>query len=150
MKLKLNWGWSIFIAIGMFMSFILYFVIKVQTNSSYDNELVIEDYYKQEIGFQQEINKQQNAQNLQEKVQINTTPKGIEVVFPKVFEATKIKGKMSLYRPSNLKLDFEKSFSLSTSNLLIPTSELVSGRWDITLDWTYEGKSYLNKQTIYL
>jgi hypothetical protein len=44
--MKINWGTGIAIAIALFMAFILYFVIKVQSNSKYDNELVVEEYYK--------------------------------------------------------------------------------------------------------
>ena len=66
--MKINWGTGIVIAFGLFMTFILYFVFKVQSDSKYDNELVVEEYYKQEIGFQKEIDKKQNAQNLAEKV----------------------------------------------------------------------------------
>jgi hypothetical protein len=36
--MKINWGTGIAIAIALFMAFILYFVIKVQSNSKYDNE----------------------------------------------------------------------------------------------------------------
>ncbi len=148
--MKINWGWSITLAIVSFMGFILFFVIRVQTDSTYDNELVAEDYYKQEIEFQESIDKKQNAANLTEKLKISTNPEGIIIEFPKDLDVSKIKGKMSLYRPSNQKLDFEKTISLSTSHLLIPKSDLVSGRWDISIDWTYENKSYLNQQTIYI
>ena len=46
-------------------------------------------------------------------------------------------------------LDFEIPISLSSSNLLIPNSNLVGGLWDISIDWTYENSKYLNKETIY-
>jgi hypothetical protein len=55
---------------------------------------------------------------------------------------------VSLYRPSNKKLDFEVPISLSSPHLLIPKSNLVGGRWDISIDWSYEGKEFLSKETI--
>lgn len=148
--MKINWGWSLAIAMGLFMIFILSYVFKVQSDSTYDHEMVVEDYYKQEIGFQKEIDKKQNAENLAEKVKISVTEQGIEIQFPSSFTPENIKGKISLYRPSSQKLDFDKSISISTSNLLIPKSELAGGRWDISINWTYEGIEYLNKETIYL
>jgi hypothetical protein len=46
------------------MAFILYFVInKVQSNSKYDNELVVEEYYKHDAKFGDEI-RVQNAHDL--------------------------------------------------------------------------------------
>ena len=44
MQIKINWGTAIILAFGLFMTFILYFVFKVQSNSKYDNELVVDEY----------------------------------------------------------------------------------------------------------
>ena len=46
--MKFNWGTAVIIGFGSFMTFILFFVFLVQSNSKYDNELVANDYYKQE------------------------------------------------------------------------------------------------------
>lgn len=147
--MKINWGTGIVIAFGLFMTFILFFVFKVQSDSKYDNELVVEEYYKQELKFENQMEKEQNASNMTEKIIINTSSEGINITFPSDLDLTLIKGKVSLYRPSNKKLDFEVPISLTGSHLLIPKTTLVDGRWDISIDWTYDGKEFLNKQTIY-
>nr|WP_294776331.1 FixH family protein [uncultured Flavobacterium sp.] len=147
--MKINWGKGIVIAFALFMSFILYFVFKVQSDSKYDNEMVTEQYYKKEKLVQSNIESIQNANNLKVNVAINKTAEGITVQFPAEFDAAKIKGKVSLYRPSNQKLDFEIPISLSASDLLIPKNNLVGGLWGITIAWEYEGKTYLNKEEIY-
>jgi len=147
--MKMNWGKGIVIAIALFMGFILYFVFKVQSDSQYENEMVTEDYYRKEKLVQSNIESMQNANNLSEKVAINKTAEGIAVNFPAELDAAKIKGKVSLYRPSNQKLDFEIPISLSASDLLIPKNNLVGGLWGITVAWEYEGKTYLNKEEIY-
>jgi hypothetical protein len=146
--MKINWGTGIVIAFALFMSFILFFVFKVQSDSKYDNELVVEKYYLKEQTFEKQMEKEQNAHDMAVAVKISTTENGIMVEFPKEFDTTKINGKVSLYRPSNKKLDFEVPISLSNSYLLIPKSNLVGGRWDISVDWSYEGKDYLSKETI--
>lgn len=148
--MKINWGTSIVIAFALFMSFILYFVIKVQTNSKYDNELVVEEYYKHDAHFGDEMVRIQNAHDLVQKPTITTIPEGIKIVFPDTFIPKQIKGKVSLYRPSNKKLDFEIAISLSNPSLLIPKSNLVGGRWDINMEWEYEGKKYLTKEVVYI
>ena len=147
--MKINWGTAIVIAFGLFMTFILYFVFKVQSDSKYDNELVTEDYYKKEQQVQGDIEKQQSANKLEHKVVVKKSEEGLTIVFPSEFDYKNIKGKVSLYRPSSQKLDFEIPISLSSSNLLIPNSNLVGGLWDISIDWTYENSKYLNKETIY-
>lgn len=146
---KINWGTAIVIAFALFISFILFFVFRVQSDSKYDNELVNEEYYKEEATVQKDINSEQNANALSQKLVIENTTEGITVRFPKDLDLHKIKGAVSLYRPSNKKLDFAIPISLSDSDLLIPKKNLVGGLWDITVQWTYEGKSYLNKKELY-
>ncbi|WP_396164414.1 FixH family protein [Flavobacterium sp.] len=145
--MKFNWGTGIVIAFAVFMLFILSFVFKVQSNDKYDNELVVEDYYKKEVTVQSDIEKQLNANALQEKVVIQNTANGIKILFPTSFDYKKINGKVSFYRPSSQKLDFEIKLSLSSSYLLIPKSNLATGLWDISINWNYEGIEYINKQT---
>lgn len=148
--MKINWGTGIVIAFGLFMTFILYFVFRVQSDSKYDNDLVVEEYYKKDAHFGDEMAKVQNAQDLVQKPTVSIIGQDISIVFPEFFIAKNIKGKVSLYRPSNKKLDFEVPISLSNSTLLIPKKSLVGGRWDINMEWEYSGKTYLTKETIYI
>ncbi|WGK93921.1 MULTISPECIES: FixH family protein [Flavobacterium] len=148
--MKINWGTGIVIAFGLFMAFILYFVVEVQSNSKYDNDLVVEEYYKHDAQFGKEMERIQNAQDLPEKPKVELTTQGAQITFPVTFVPTKIKGKVSLYRPSNKKMDFEVPISISEPTLLVPKKSLVGGRWDINMEWQYEGKSYLSKETIYI
>lgn len=150
MSIKINWGTAIVIAFVLFMSFILFFVFRVQSDSKYDNELVTEEYYKKEATVQKDIEYVNNANALSEKVKISNASEGITVSFPKDLDAKNINGKVSLYRPSNQKLDFVIPITLSNSDLLIPKKNLVGGLWDITVEWNYEGKTYLNKEEVYI
>ena len=146
--MKVNWSTGIVMAFALFITFILYFVLKVQGDVKYDHEMVTEEYYKKEIGFQTQLDKQQNAIDLAEKLIIKNTNEGLVIQFPKSFDYKKIQGNVSLYRPSNQQLDFDMQISLSTSNLLVPKTKLAGGRWDISIDWNYNGKAFLNKETV--
>ena len=149
--MKINWGVGIVIAFGLFITFILYFVVMVQSDSKYDNDLVVEEYYKHDAKFGDEMARIQNAEDLAQKPTINVVSNGVEIVFPKIFVPKNIKGKVSLYRPSNKKLDFQIPISLSdATTLLIPIKSLVGGRWGVNMEWQYDGKSYLTKETIYI
>jgi len=148
--MKINWGTGIVIAFALFMSFILYFVFEVQSNSKYDNDLVVEEYYKHDSHFQEEMARIQNAHDLQEKPSIVYSEKGVKVTFPPTFESDKIKGNILLYRPSNKKFDFNTQIILTNSALLIPKDKLVKGRWDVNMEWQYNGIKYLTKEVIYV
>ncbi|MBT8326027.1 MAG: FixH family protein [Winogradskyella sp.] len=146
--MKVNWGTSIVIAIVAFIGFILFFVIKMSTNSKYDHDLVTEDYYQQELLYQTDIDKETNSRNLKEDVRITQLSEGIDITFPKNLDISLIKGKVFLYRPSNKQLDFEIPISLSNHNLLIPDNRLLDGRWNIKIDWSYKENNYLFKKEL--
>lgn len=148
--MKLNWGTYIVIAFALFMTFILYFVIKVQGNSKYDNELVVEEYYKHDARFGQEMEKRQNAESLAEKPVITLESEGVLIAFPNSMQPEKISGKVSFYRPSAKKLDFAISLKLSGQSMLIPKEDFAGGQWGTTIEWQYEGKEYVIKKDIYI
>jgi hypothetical protein len=148
--MKINWGTGIVIAFALFITFILYFIIKVQVDSKYDNELVVEEYYKHDAKFGDELLRAQNANDLAQKPVITTTSEGVSIVFPEVFISKDIKGKVSFYRPSNKKFDFDVPISLSGLSMTVPAKRLIGGRWDINMEWQYEGKQYLSKEIIYI
>jgi len=149
--MKINWGTGIVIAFGLFMTFILYFVFEVQSNSKYDNDLVVEEYYKHDTHFQEEMARIQNAHDLQHKPSIKYTENnGVYVTFPAGFESEKVKGNILLYRPSNKKFDFNTQITLTNSSIVIPQKKLIKGRWDVNMEWQYEGKKYLTKEVIYV
>lgn len=140
--MKFNFGTGIAIAIGAFMVFILQYVIRVQMDARYDNQLVTEDYYQQEQEVDGKRDREIAALKLNEKVIIKNNEGGIEIKFPKDLNFQNISGKIFLYRPSNQDLDFDIPISLSSSNLLIPNTNLVDGRWDIAVEWEYNNMPY--------
>ena len=146
--MKINWGTGIVIAFVAFIAFIMYFVINMNLNKKYVHDLVTEDYYQEELLHQNEIDKVDNAKDLKENVSWKKTDDGILISFPKDLDYRNITGKVFLYRPSNKTLDSEISISLSNSDMLIPKTRLLDGRWNIKIDWKYDGKSYLFKESI--
>ncbi|GAW88802.1 cytochrome Cbb3 oxidase maturation protein CcoH [Flavobacterium psychrophilum] len=91
--MKINWGTGIVIAFALFISFILYFVFKVQSNAKYDNELVVEEYYKHDAKFGDEMIRAENAQDLKLKPIITVAAEAISIVFPNTFIPKKLKEK---------------------------------------------------------
>lgn len=146
--MKLNWGTGIFLGIAVFMSFILYFVVNLQVNPKYDHELVSETYYKDEALVDQNRIATEKANALKQNLKFEKNENGIVIQFPTDFDYKLIRGKISLYRPSNQKLDFSKSITLSNSSMLIPKQELVGGLWEITVNWNYNTNTYRTKETI--
>ncbi len=146
--MKFNWGTGIVIAFALFMTFILYFVTKVQTDSKYDNDMVIDEYYKKDAVYNEQMIKMQNAKSLDSLPVIKNSSSEILIIFPDSYN--NFNGKVSFYRPSDKKLDFEAQVSSSGSSLLIPKNKLAGGRWDIVIEWNMSQRDYFYKKEMYL
>lgn len=146
--MKINWGTGLVIAMIGFISFILFFVITMFTDKDLEHELVVEEYYKQEIGFQEVLDAEKNALELSEQVTVEKTGEGVYILFPKDKVAAGIAGTVSFYRPSKKQLDFTLPIVLAEGSMLIPHQILVAGRWDVQVAWTYQGKRYIHKEKL--
>lgn len=148
--MKFNWGTGIVVGLVLFIAFIMYFVVQMAGSDRADHELVTEDYYKQELAFQNEIDAENRAKEMPKQIEITRKEAGIDIVFPTNIDPTKIKGKVFLYRPSNERLDFNLPIVLSNSRLLIPKKSLLDGRWNMKVTWSYNQKEYLVRKSFNL
>ncbi|WP_299526775.1 FixH family protein [uncultured Lutibacter sp.] len=149
MKFKISWPAGIVIALASFMIFILSFLYKAVFMPEYGHNLVSEDYYKDELNYQQEIDKLNNAAELKQNIIWKKVDLGLLISFPSEFEASKIKGTIAFQRLSNDKIDFLLPIELVTNDLLIPNEKLVEGRWNVKIEWTVNNNNtYLFKEKI--
>lgn len=144
--MKINWGTGLVIGMALFVSFILYFVIRISTEEKFNHDLVTEQYYEKELVFQQEIDAEKNFSTLKGKVKTHKSEEGIKLFFPEEMDARKIAGTVFMYRPSNKKLDYELRLDVKNQEFLIPADQLLSGRWDLKVAWEYDGTPYLLKE----
>lgn len=147
--MKINWGTGIVIAIVLFMSFILYFVITMTTNPKYEFDLVVEDYYKKEIGFQDELDARNNAARLAYKIEVTHDDSGVQLNIPEEISSQMSDGKVFFYRLNQKELDFELPIDLTQNQMQIPAEMLKNGRWDITISWEMNGKKYISLESIH-
>jgi hypothetical protein len=150
MSFKFHWGHGIMLFLGIFIVFIMSFVYKTLFVSDYDHVLVSEEYYKDEIGYQKEIDKMNNAAQLKENVKLVSTIQGIEVVFPNFLDPKKISGFVDLQRSNDIKLDLNKEIKLDSLTLLIPANQLKKGVYTVKVVWEYDKIPYqLNEKFTY-
>lgn len=147
MKIRINWGTGIVIAMLSFMVFILSFVYKSIAIDKYQHELVSEDYYGEELHYQEEIDKLNTAKSLEQDIKLSNTNEGVMIYFPEVFEEDSISGQISFQRMSNQKLDFSEEINLTSHSQLISVDKLVSGKWIVKIDWKAGQKEFLFKDS---
>ena len=148
MKLKISWPTGIIIAITAFVIFILSFVYKVTFMPEYDHHLVSEEYYKDELNYQKEINEENKGVALKENVKISKDSLGLTITFPSEFKPSEISGLISFIRLSNEKIDFSVPIKLTSNNYLIKDEKLVEGRWDVKIEWNVNDVDYLYKEKL--
>ena len=146
MKKKISWGTGIFISYSVFM------VLTILTAVYFMNQdvnLVTDDYYQQEIKYQDQIDKIQRTNSLPEKPVIDFDGSGVSLSFPKSLIKKNVIGKIHFYRPSNPKLDFDIPLSLnSDGSQFVSTKRLASGFWRLKLYWSMGGNEYYNEKEV--
>ena len=150
--MKFNWGTGIVVAMLLFMGFILSFVWKATFNPKYDHTMVSEEYYQEDVNYQQEKDSRSRANAMQEQVEVAVTDTGLQIVFPETIDATKVKGNLQLLRYANKALDISKPLVLKQNQLHLDKvqDKLAQGKYYLSLDWTYDGENYLIKKEIFI
>tara|TARA_R110001583_G_scaffold17310_11_gene70193 strand:- start:2435 stop:2887 length:453 start_codon:yes stop_codon:yes gene_type:complete len=148
MKLKISWPTAIVLSIVAFMVFILSFVYKVTFLPEYDHHLVSEEYYRDELNYQKEIDEENKGIALAENILINKVSEGLLISFPKEFSPEEITGTISFKRLANSKIDFNIPIQLKTNDFLIKNENLITGRWDLKIEWIVKENTYLFKEKL--
>ena len=133
----MNWGKGIFIFYSLFMIAILsvvYFAFTQEVN------LVSDDYYKQEIEYEDQIERIKNTESLIEKPKVVLKNTYIELSFPKGLNP---KGALLLFRPSDGTQDRRIAIALGANGTQqMDFSTQSAGKWIAKLSWEEDGKEY--------
>ncbi|MDP2088657.1 MAG: FixH family protein [Flavobacteriaceae bacterium] len=148
MKIKINWGWGIVIALAAFMIFIGSIVFQLIFNKKYDHQLVSENYYKDELLYQLEVNKIENAAQLAENVIVKNKDGKMDIIFPENMNFSEISGMIYFQNVMDEKFDFEHKIELKNNIFEVDSTQLKKGTWHIKVDWKYHDVSYLLKEKI--
>lgn len=144
--MKFNWGTGIAI---FFSIFVLSLVYQVYRSTQYDHSLVSDQYYADDIAYQEHYNKLVNSQKLDKDLEINksTTNSEVELHFPEAFD--QVNGQVYFFCPSDKSSDFKLAIETGDSNIQrISTEGLRPGLWRIKVNWEAAGKAYYKETTI--
>jgi hypothetical protein len=137
----MNWGKGIVIVMG---SFILFIGVLVSILIGQKVDLVSEEYYQNEIAYQNEIDAIQSATHF-DSLKVMQKEQQLVFQFAKNIESDSVI--LKLWRPNDKKLD--QSFSISgTEIFMIPINELQQGNYDIRCEYWMAGKNYLQKSKV--
>ncbi|MEZ4909746.1 MAG: FixH family protein [Saprospiraceae bacterium] len=145
--MKFNWPVALVLFFVLFIGTLVFILIK---SRQYDHSLVIDDYYNQDIHYQEHYDKVKNMTNLTENVKIShdNANHELSIIFP---SGNDKHGDIILYNPLSKHLDKKYSFDIQGDSIYkIPTDNLKTGRWKIKLDWKQNSQNYYFEEEIVL
>ena len=141
----MNWGNRIVLVFVLFAAFILYMVVQA-FNQNYD--LVAEDYYAQEINYQQKLDQKTNLEKLEKRVSVSMEKQSVVLSFPSDQKPT---GEIYFYHPSQKLFDQKIAISMDSQNRqFVDRSDLIAGNYRVNITWKSDGKEYFQQEKIYL
>ena|SRR5688572_25758412 len=143
----MNWGKWIIVSFVLFAAFIATLVTVCVRQ---DVSLVSKDYYKEELAYQDQIGRIQNAALLAKKPTIKIINKNtLQVAFD---QFNKIgKGELQLFRPSNAAMD--KKFHVNASNTttqIFSIKDMDKGMYRARMVWTMGEKEFFVEEVIFI
>lgn len=144
--MKWNWGWGIAAVYTLFVAGMLGMVIK---STQYDNSLVADDYYAQDIAYQKHYDKVANSLSLETDLVIALDEGMVTLHFPR--DLGPVSGQIHFFCPSDSKQDFLMPVHPSREYVQrVPVAAMKKGLWKVKVDWEAAGKPYFKEETLYL
>jgi hypothetical protein len=144
--MKLSWGYKILFGYLLFVAGIVFLVVKA-SNEKFD--LVTNDYYDEELKYQQVIDQASNASALSAPVSVEKTPEELKIIFPDEMKGQKKVIDFYLYFPADVKKDFRKTIDLNENILIQALPAGTKGLYELKLTWTASGVKYYHEQKIF-
>ncbi|NNG27607.1 MAG: nitrogen fixation protein FixH [Ignavibacteriaceae bacterium] len=148
MKLQISWGTGIVIAFAIFMGVTVSTAVYLMNQ---DVNLVADDYYDQEIKYQQQIDRINRTNKLDEKNIIVFNGSAINVTIPESLIGRDLTGEIYFYRPSDKTSDIKIPLYPDTLGLqVIPVSSLEKGLWAVKVNWLTGDNEYYAEERIFI
>ena len=139
----MDWGKGILLTIIGFVALIMTMVvISVRMDGI---ELVTENYYEEEIKYQDRIDESNSAMELdREVISYDAQTQVIALDLP-----NGTLGSLQLFRPSDSSLDQKIAVKVTHSGKTeVPLKELKSGYWRVQLNWSENGVDHYQEKKI--
>lgn len=138
----MHWGNKILVSFVLFVA-VMFTMVYISVNTEFS--LVSENYYEQELVFQDQIDRQQNVLDLEEapEFQVNRAQRQMIVRFPEKIGQQVKEGKVKFYRASDARYDQDFDLKLNEKHeFALKIDKLLKGAWKVQLTWTDGEKEY--------
>lgn len=145
--MKFNWGTRIAIFYIVFVIGMVYLVVR-STQQSID--LVTDDYYAQEIKYQNRIDDVERTSSLSSQPTISYAQDIISINMPAEFKDKEVTGSILLYCPANAANDQRMNFQTKDGMIRMSVPEKNSGQHEVQISWEANGKTYYANKAIFI
>ncbi|MBP8823622.1 MAG: FixH family protein [Flavobacteriales bacterium] len=142
----MNWGKALALALISFAAMMAWFMYKA---SQHPSPLVTEDYYRQELKFQERIDEAARANALSALVDMVVQRGSVQLVFPAEMAGRRITGLLLLQRPDDPRADRTVPLYTDSARFTAAT-DLAQGRYNAALQWEADGVKYYTQEKVYV
>jgi hypothetical protein len=142
----MNWGWKLAIGSSLFMAMIIYFVVQ---SFNHKTHLVSEDYYSEELKFQEQIDARQNAKALNDDMIVTQENGQLIISYPKKIEfGDASKGSLHFYNVAQSQKDITIACDFSAHYQTLSTEKFAAGRYKVKAKINANGKAYFFEKNL--
>jgi hypothetical protein len=142
----MNWGNKIlivFLAFASLISYMVYRCTQVQVN------LVTDEYYKDELAYQQIIDESKNAKGMRSKFRIEQGHQNLTIEFPTEFQKSNTSGEIIFYCPSDASKDLKWKIELDEKGQqTFELSRFRPGQYTAKIRWASGSVRYYQEEPI--
>lgn len=144
--MKLNWGHGVFITLSLFVAMMAWFMVRAIGDPE---ELVAEDYYQQELRYQERIDQMGHARDAGEAVRMEVTPGLLTLRFPASVHGKTITGSAHFMKPNDVRADRTEPLVVDADGLAtLDTRDWMKGVYQLDVTWTVNGVVHLSEERV--
>ena len=141
----MNWGYKILFVYLFFIAGIIFLVYK---SSSQKVDLVTENYYQQELKYEQKIDEAERAQSLSSPLRYEVNKNEIVIFFPDEMKDKKITAQTLLYHPADERKDSVYTLETNSGKLTMVLPQTDKGLYELKMDWKVDTTKYYSEHKV--
>lgn len=143
----MSWGIRVIL---LCLGFVVFMSALVYKSMQQRFDLVAEDYYSQELAYQNQMVKLNNQQESGVRIELVNGEEEFTIRFPKLSSDTAVKGTITFFRPSDSHKDIKVDIVLVNGQQTLSKQKISRGLFKVKIDYQWAGKAYYYEDTVVL
>lgn len=145
--MKFNWGWGI---ATLYIGFVVMILTLVFKSSRQNINLVTENYYQQDLEYNDHVSKVNNANRLAERLDFQYDPKSGILLLDFPDSLGTVTGTVHFFRPSDHALDtlITLAPTLDGNRQAVDTRTLFNGLWRVQVEWKADERAFYDEEVL--